>query len=135
MVHIANHGQAEDHSSEYSYRKLLLEARSDFWDSSNQQNDIRNVLVVSQYVPQEEFSDLEETDIKELLTHAAELPEKEFEHLTVLSEADDNKDSVAVVEASTYYPFFKNGLQMADEFVDNFFCRNITPVNGEDLLY
>jgi len=51
---------------------------------------------------------LEETGIQELLdSHAAELPEKDFEHLTVLSEPDDNKDSVAVMEASTYYPFFK----------------------------
>jgi hypothetical protein len=59
-------------------------------------------------VPQEEFSDLKEPDIQELLdSHAAELPEKDFEHLTVLSEPDDAKDSVAIVEASTYYPFFK----------------------------
>jgi len=50
---------------------------------------------------------LEETDIQELLdSHAAELPEKDFEHLTVHSEPDD-KDSVAVMEATTYYPFFK----------------------------
>ena len=51
---------------------------------------------------------MKETDIQELLDcHAAELPEKDFEHLTVLSEPDDDKDSVAVMEASTYYPFFK----------------------------
>jgi hypothetical protein len=35
---------------------------------------------------------LEETDIQELLdSHAAELPEKDFEHLTLLSEPDDDK--------------------------------------------
>jgi hypothetical protein len=51
---------------------------------------------------------LEENDIQELLhSHAAELCEKDFEHLTVLSEPDDDKDSVAVMEASTFYPFFK----------------------------
>jgi hypothetical protein len=47
---------------------------------------------------------LEETIIQELLdSHAAELPEKDFEHLTVVSELDDDEDSVAVVEASTYF--------------------------------
>jgi hypothetical protein len=51
----------------------LLEALNDFWDNSNQQDDVRNVLVVSQLVPWEEFSDLEETDIQELLdSHATE---------------------------------------------------------------
>jgi hypothetical protein len=51
---------------------------------------------------------LEETDIQEFLdSHAAELPEKDFEHLTVLTETDGSKDSVDVVEASPYYPFFK----------------------------
>ena len=51
---------------------------------------------------------MEETDIQELLhSHAAELPEKDFEHLTVLSDPDDNKDYAAVVEASRYYPVFK----------------------------
>jgi hypothetical protein len=52
----------------------LLEALTNFWDNSDQQDDVRNVLVVSQLVPQEKLSDLEETDIQELLdSHAAEL--------------------------------------------------------------
>lgn len=57
------------------------------------------------------------------------------EQLTALSEPDDDKDSVAVVERPWLTAHaFRNGLQMADDFVDNFFFRNVTPVNGEDLL-
>lgn len=79
---------------------------------------------------------MEETEIQELTdTCAAEFPEKDFEHLTLLSEPDDDKDSVAVMERPQLTTHvLKNGLQMVDEFVDNFFCRNVTIVNGEELL-
>jgi hypothetical protein len=77
---------------------------------------------------------LEESDIQEFLnSHAAEFPEKDVEQLTVLSKPGD-EDSVAVLEEPQCTAHaFKHGLQMADDFV-NFFFRNVTCVNGEDLF-
>jgi hypothetical protein len=65
-------GEAEVCYSEWLLKKLCCEAISDFWGFPNQQNEIRNILMLAHKVPAEGFPHLEEAhrheDIEPLIS-------------------------------------------------------------------
>jgi hypothetical protein len=70
----------------------------------NQEDEIRNILILVCEAQREKFQDLEDDDIQKVLSvHNAQLNEDYLEQLTVLSEPEDAEDSAAAVEASTDY--------------------------------
>jgi hypothetical protein len=80
-------------------KKFCSEAANDFQGLHNQQDEIKNILVLACKVLGEGFPELEEANILEFLnSHTAELTEEEPEELMVLSETKGEGDSDAVVE-------------------------------------
>lgn len=86
-------------------------------DSQNQQNKVRNNLVLAHKVPG--FPDLYPAAIQEVLhCHAAELSVGDIEELAALSVLEDTQDCCAVVKRPELITSALNeGLQIADDTI------------------
>ena len=81
------------------WEKLWSEAANDFWGVMEQQDKIRNILVLAHKVPGEVFPDLQKADIPEVLNICADkLTQGYLGKLIALSGMADEKESDSVGE-------------------------------------